>query len=112
MRIAKPKMAKTFEDAYTSIFARPGAPEYFWFPYPRQSAPRQSFFREVISLECQLAEMIHEFSEVFAPTYSGIPASSYNETRAFYDRILRWGTRATQRFHTNGIFPPSFLFLE
>ncbi|KAI8710716.1 Amidohydro-rel domain-containing protein [Fusarium sp. LHS14.1] len=112
MRIAKPKMAKAFENAYTSIFAKPSAPEYFWSPYPRQSAPRQSFFREIISLECQLAEMIHEFSEIFAPTYSGPPASSYNETRAFYDRLLRWGTHASQRFHTNGIFPPSFLFLE
>jgi hypothetical protein len=112
MRIAKPKMPGTFEDAYTSIFAKPGAPEYFWSPYPRQCAPRQSFFREVISLECQLSEMIHDFSEVFAPTHCGIPASSYDETSALYDSLLRWGTRASQRFHTNGIFPPSFLFLE
>ncbi|KAM5357655.1 hypothetical protein ACJZ2D_016043 [Fusarium nematophilum] len=112
MRIGKPKIPKTFEDAYSSIFAKPDAPEYFWFPYPRQCAPRQSLFREIISLECQLAEMIHEVSGFFAPTNSGIPASNYNETRTAYERLLRWGTRASQRFLTNSSILPSFLFLE
>jgi hypothetical protein len=112
MRIRKPQIPKTFEDAYLSVFANPNAPEYFWFPYPCDRQLRQSLYREAISLECQLAVIIEEASRFFTPTEAGTPASNHNEMRVVKEKLQRWGTGALQRFLAHSILLPSILFLE
>lgn len=112
MRIRKPEIPKTFEDAYLSVFANPDAPEYFWSPYPYDRQPRQSLYREAISLECQLAVIVEEASRLFTPAEAGTPVSNYNETRVIKEKLQRWGTGALQRFLAHSTLLPSILFLE
>ncbi|KAH7199039.1 uncharacterized protein B0J16DRAFT_393027 [Fusarium flagelliforme] len=112
MRIRKPEIPKTFEDPYLSVFANPDAPEYFWSPYPCDRQPRQSLYRQAISLECQLAVIIEEASRFFMPAEAGTPVSNYNETRAVKEKLHRWGTGALQRFLAHNTLLPSILFLE
>ncbi|EXK79513.1 hypothetical protein FOQG_15872 [Fusarium oxysporum f. sp. raphani 54005] len=112
MRIRKPEIPKIFEDAYLSVFANPDAPEYFWSPYPYDRQPRQSLYREAISLECQLAVIVEEASRFFTPAEAGTPVSNYNETRVIKEKLQRWGTGALQRFLAHSTLLPSILFLE
>ncbi|KAJ3542275.1 hypothetical protein NM208_g4187 [Fusarium decemcellulare] len=112
MKIRKPEIPKTFEDAYSSLFSNPEAPEYFWSPYPGDRQPQQSLYREAFSLECQLAVIIQETSRFFALTEPEMRVPNDNEMRAAKEKLQRWGTGALQRFLGNISLLPSILFLE
>lgn len=112
MRIKRPRILKSFESAYLSIFASHDAPESSWSPYPDDCWPRQSLFREVFTLECQLAELIQEASLFFAAREHKSLVQSYDETKAIYEKLLRWGACTSRGFLTNNGLLPSLLFLK
>ncbi|KAL6695522.1 hypothetical protein J3F84DRAFT_374608 [Trichoderma pleuroticola] len=112
MRIKRPRILKSFESAYLSLFASHDAPENSWSPYPDDCWPQQSLFREVFTLECQLAELIQEASWFFAPTEHKSSVQSYDEINAIYEKLLRWGACTSRGFLTNNSLLPSLLFLN
>ncbi|KAH6873634.1 hypothetical protein B0T10DRAFT_234932 [Thelonectria olida] len=112
MRIRRPKISKTFVDAYSSMFADPGASECSWFPYPGPHQRQPSYFRDLITYECQLAELVWEASWFFALSKANAPLPDYNAVKAIYDKLLAWNMGATQRFLLNSRLLPSILFLD
>ncbi|KAH6896644.1 hypothetical protein B0T10DRAFT_526067 [Thelonectria olida] len=111
MRIRRPKISKTFADAYSSIFADPEALECSWFPYPNSSR-QPSYFRDVMTYECQLAELAWDASCFFALAKEDAPLPDFNAAQTMFDKLLAWNTGITQRFLLNSRLLPSVLFLD
>lgn len=111
MRIKKPQLPKTFLDAYSSTFANPEALESSWSPYPSAGRPQPSCFRDVVSYECQLAELAWDASCFFALAKPDAPLPDLQAARTMYERLLAWNTGTTQRFLLNIRLLPSVLFL-
>ncbi|KAI5460641.1 hypothetical protein BGZ63DRAFT_488630 [Mariannaea sp. PMI_226] len=112
MRIKRPRISKSFINAYSSMFADPEAPECSWFPYPGPYQCQPSYFRNLITYECQLAELVSEASWFFGMSKVNTPLPDYNAAKAIYDKLLAWNMGATQRFLLNSHMLPSVLFLD
>ena len=112
MRIPPPKITRTFDDAYKCLLCNPAAPESQWQPYPGSEEGQISCFRELVSSECQLAELVLQASQFFQLPESNTPLPDYNALIAMYKDILAWNTGSFQRLLPNGNVIPTMLFLE
>lgn len=105
-------IARTFDDAYKCMLSDPKAPEYFWNPYPFTDKRQPSYYRELVSAECQLAELIAEASPFFQSSEPEVSNLDYYGLMTVYNKVLAWNLGSFQRLIPNGNILPSMVFLE
>ena len=109
MRISPPTAPKTFLQTSSML------PEFqaleSWFPYTYCGESHQ-FYRDLITSECQLAELAWEASWFFALSEDNLALPDYHATKEVYSKILAWNVGRKQRLLLNNDSIPAILVLE
>jgi hypothetical protein len=80
------------------------------FSYPGEF--RQLYTKDLITFECQLAELAWEASWFFSLPVNDLPLPDYDATKEVYTKLLAWNAGRKQRLLLNSDLIPSVIVLD